>query len=105
VAKGSSLGMTFVPVHSVYAIGDAVSVNIHGILGFTEVILKIITTVDAELSKTSVGESALIGTIKSQIQRPLLKRRLLFLFNTLGWKDVTITPELSAFLAQHHIVS
>ena len=104
VATRQDLGMDFVPQHSIYAIGDPVEVALHGVLGFTEVILRIITTVDAELSKTRTGEAVLIRRIEANSQTPLHRRKLKLLFETLGWKGVQIEPDLVKFLEANDVV-
>jgi hypothetical protein len=105
VATKSGLGMDFVPVHGVYTMGDPVSLDLHGVLGFTDVILRIITTIDAELSKTKVGERVLLQRIKFENQTPMLARKLPRAFDTtMGWKSVAVTPELTRFLRNSHIL-
>lgn len=94
-----------VPVHGVYRIGDPVGLDLHGVLGFADVILRIITTIDAELSKTNVGETVLLQRIKSDNQTPMLEKKLPRAFDaTMGWKSVTISPALTQFLRNFNIL-
>lgn len=53
----SSLGMRGELKHYPITAGQPVRVDLRGVVGFTEVILKIITTVDAELCRSSAGEA------------------------------------------------
>lgn len=104
VATKQGLGMKFVPRHSVFTLEGGVDIELHGVLGFTEVILRIITTVDAQLSKTSQGEVALLQRIRASNTTPLLRRKLPRLFDSLGWKGVTVTPSLVQYLDANGIL-
>jgi hypothetical protein len=97
--------MDFVPVHGVYKMGDPVSLDLHGVLGFTDVILRIITTIDAEMSKTAAGEQILLQRISSENKTPMLEKKLpLALETTMGWKSITVSPALTRFLRNSHIL-
>jgi hypothetical protein len=105
IATKKGLGMDFVPVHGVYKMGDPVSLDLHGVLGFTDVILRIITTIDAEMSKTAAGEQILLQRISSENKTPMLEKKLpLALETTMGWKSITVSPALTRFLRNSHIL-
>ncbi|MGF7211962.1 hypothetical protein GGE65_006584 [Skermanella aerolata] len=104
VANEASLGMDFIPEHKIYKIGDDVSLSLHGVLGFTEVLLRIATTVDAELSATPVGEKVLVERISKTASTPLMRERLPNLFTTMGWQGVPLTTELLTVLKAAAII-
>lgn len=57
----ASLGVAEVPQHvPVRSLGDPVSLSLRGVVGFGEVVLKLVTTLDAELSKTNGAEHVLV---------------------------------------------
>ncbi len=97
--------MKFVPDHSIYRLNDPVDITLHGVLGFTEVILRIITTIDAELSKTNIGEQVLLQRVTANNHAPLTRRKLPKLFQTLGWTGTNLTPELANFLEVNGVLS
>jgi hypothetical protein len=100
VASAPALGMDFVPEHLIFKRGDQVHLSLHGVLGFTDVILRIATTVNAELVATLAGEQVLIERIKSNTQIPVRPEKIPSLFTTLGWTGATLTPDLLNFLRQ-----
>ncbi len=52
--------MTEVPKHfPVTTAGDLVKLSLRGVVGFGEIILKLVTTLDAELSRTTEAEAVL----------------------------------------------
>lgn len=56
-----SLGLAEVPVHhGVSNVGDPVKLNLRGVVGFGEVVLRLIITLDAELSKSQLAEDEFV---------------------------------------------
>ncbi len=56
----ASLGVAEVPQHApVRSLGDSVSLSLRGVVGFGEIVLKLVTTLDAELAKTKEAEQIL----------------------------------------------
>lgn len=54
----ASLGVTEVPRHfPIGTIGDLVKLSLRGVVGFGEIVLKLVTTLDAELSQTTEAEA------------------------------------------------
>ncbi len=98
IANPTALGMDFLPEYQRVSQGDEVSLSLHGVLGFTEVILRIVTTIDAELSATIVGEQVLIERISACIQTPAKQDKLPNLFATIGWPSVILTTALLQLL-------
>jgi hypothetical protein len=80
VSSHASLGMKGALVHFPAIEGQRVRLSLRGVVGFSEVLLRIISTVDAELSKAKAAESYFIervrtpktlqpGTLSSDIKR------------------------------------
>lgn len=58
--SASTLGVTEVPdAHPIMQQGDMVKLRLRGVVGFGEIILKLISTLDVELSKTAYAEHVL----------------------------------------------
>lgn len=105
VSTQSALGMDFVPEHQIANQGDEIHVSLHGVLGFTEVILRIVTTIDADLAATEEGEQVIIARIADSIQIPTKLSKLPNLFTTMGWPGAILTPELLGLLRTSGVVS
>lgn len=94
VATPASLGMTEVPIHHAAVLDQPVLLNLRGVVGFSDIVLRMIVTLDAELSRSWRAERHLKDqwlrrngrryTLKStnaqdrarQIQRLVAKLRL-----------------------------
>jgi hypothetical protein len=104
VATSAQLGMKFVPTHTPYQQGDPVSISMHGVLGFTDVILRMITTIDAELSKTQIGETHLVSRLKSGRTSAMHEKKLLTQCGSFGWQGIVVTPALRSFLQNNKAI-
>lgn len=60
VATPSNLGVSEVPKHFPVVIGDPVRLSLRGVVGFSHIILKLMATIDAELSQTPFAETLLL---------------------------------------------
>lgn len=97
VASAGALGMAFTPDHSTFQIGDPVSLILHGVLGFTDVILRVVTTIDAELSRSVQAEAEIVRRIKAAKETPIKRADTLrSIFQTFGIQGVVITPDLAS---------
>jgi hypothetical protein len=65
VATPASLGVKEVPFHEVPALGSPVKISLRGVVGFTSLALKIIVTLDAELSRSKESEMPFIKRWKA----------------------------------------
>ena len=105
VASTAGLGMDFIPKHKIYAIGDPVEVDFQASLGFTDVILRIVTTVDAELSRSDFSENQLIERISQAKKTPIKNSNSLKgIFNTFGIQGVNLTSDLLTMLRSKNIL-
>lgn len=104
-ASTSSLGMDFVPEHATFSIGDEVSLSLHGVLGFTDVILRIVTTIDAELSRSLPAEAEIIRRIKSAKKTPIKRSdSLRQVLHTFGIQGVSITTDFSSLMKSNGVL-
>jgi hypothetical protein len=94
VANKADLGMKFVPEYCTYNIGDDIHLSLHGVLGFTEVILRIVSTIDAEICQSKYGELSIKKRLEAMLSAPIREKRLFSAFNTMGMKNVVITNDL-----------
>jgi hypothetical protein len=60
VASVNDLGVNEVPKHVPVVIGDPVRLSLRGVVGFTHVVLKLMATIDAELSQAQITEAILL---------------------------------------------
>ncbi|MDB6063982.1 MAG: hypothetical protein JWR26_190 [Pedosphaera sp.] len=60
VATTADLGVSEVPVHFPTAIGTKAKLSLRGVVGFSHIVLKIIATLDAELSRSESAEKYFI---------------------------------------------
>jgi hypothetical protein len=104
VADKGSLGMGFVPDYHLATIGHPVEVQLHGSLGFTDVILRIVTTIDAELSETVIGEESIIRRMADYATLPIEARKINMLLRTMGLRDVKIDDKLIRLLWERGVL-
>ncbi len=105
VSDKISLGMKFVPEHKFHQIGDDVELSLHGVLGFTDVILRIVTTVDAELSRSVVAESEIVERLRSAKRTPIKRpESVRSIFNTFGIQGISISPDLITLLRSENVL-
>lgn len=104
VASTAGLGMSFVPEHKQYKIGDKIELSLHGVLGFTDTILRMVTTIDAELAPTLVGESVLVGRMLEVVPKAKPLSSLKTIFNTMGFQGVPISADLTQLLRRAGVV-
>lgn len=105
VATTIALGMEFVPEHQIVKQSDDVHLNFHGVLGFTEVILRIAITVDAELCATPEGERILLQRIAERTSIPTKREKLFNLFTTIGWSNTHVSSDLVSYLERSGILT
>ena len=69
VATVARLGVKEVPKHAALVEGEVVRLYLRGVVGFTDVVLRIVTTLDAELSRAKRAEDVFSQYWKSAIGR------------------------------------
>lgn len=70
IATPSKLGVVEVPIHTVPTLGVRVKVSLRGVAGFSNIVLKIIATLDAELSRAKQAEELFIERWKRKYPDP-----------------------------------
>jgi hypothetical protein len=63
----TDIAMTVKPEYSVFAINDKVTLNIKGIAGLTDILLRIVTSIDAEFLQGKAAEDVFLNRIKSTV--------------------------------------
>lgn len=104
VANQNLLGMDFVPEYFPAQQGNSVRLSFHGILGFTDVILRIATTIDAELSASPEGEINLLNRMRERTTMPTKLQKLPNLFVTLGWNNIDFKEDFVQFLKNNGVL-
>jgi hypothetical protein len=69
VATPANLGMNEVPMHYSFSVGEEVRVDMRGVVGFCEVVLRIIVTCDCELSRSQAAESEYTNVWRIFVER------------------------------------
>jgi hypothetical protein len=108
----SDLGTRHVPEHMVFRTEDPVSVTLRGVIGFSEVVLSIVTTLDAELALTVHGEAELLSRWKGAYGRfttlpadpATRERRVRRELVNIGFPSADKPDELYRWLRKHGIV-
>ncbi len=65
VASPASLGVAEVPIHTAPLIAKPIKISLRGVVGLTDIVLKIITTLDAELCRSKDSEPPFITKWKT----------------------------------------
>lgn len=66
-ATPSDLGVKEVPEYIKPVLGDKVSLSLRGVVGFSEIIIRIIITVDAEISASGLAKRAICKKLKNSV--------------------------------------
>jgi len=113
VATPEGLGVKMVPQHDVPILGMRHTVHLRGIVGFTQVVLRLIATIDAELSRSIRAESYLRHewslthgrrfTLKTR-DADARSRQVARLFIKLGLPAPVHTNGLELWLRSEHLV-
>jgi hypothetical protein len=106
----SELGLNEVPVHHPVTLGKKIELELRGVIGLSDVILRIITTYDAQLSETLLAERELIDRVPPvQAKNHLVKaaardRRITSILHNSGLPKATLTPKFVKFLQNEKLV-
>jgi len=110
IASVAILKLTEVPKHHPVTLGDPIKLELRGVIGLSDVVLRIIRTYDAELSESVIAE----GQIKSRVKpvpsrRQFAKkgdseRRIESLVYGSGLPKPQLTPRFIAFLKRENLV-
>jgi hypothetical protein len=108
VAAPSQLGMKFVPNHTTPVLGSAVVLDLQGIRGFSDVILRLIATYDADLSDRAGALADIKSSLPSisgpdrthLLDKSKRDRRISGLLRGSRLPHAVLTAEFLAFLRQ-----
>lgn len=109
----TQLGVKEKPAFNGHVAGNRVTLSLRGVVGFGEVVLRLVATVDAEITKTEKAEQVFLkrwkefhGDSPIQVSRntDLCKERIKKLVRKLGLPTPTNTPEFENLLRQKHCI-
>ena len=110
VATIAALGVPEVPMHHSLMLGDEIKLELRGVIGFSDVILRIITTYDAHLSESTLAENEVASRIlpvakKDQFVKAEHKdRRILKMVHNAGLPTATLTPAFVSLLQLKRVI-
>jgi hypothetical protein len=110
VATVSALGLSEVPLHHAVVLGGEINLELRGVIGLSDVILRIITTYDAILSESKLAEQELTRrlspvTKKNQLVKAAAKdKRILSLIHNSGLPSAILTSNFVKFLQTEKII-
>lgn len=109
--RNNLIGGAPVPQHlPVTTIGDLVEITHYGVVGFSEIVLRILTGYEIMLTGHKIAEEelrqriALIPKISWPSDRDRQARRIERIFFTARFPPIIVTPALRQLLAQHQLV-
>jgi hypothetical protein len=113
IASPSSLGLQEVPKHNPITLGGPIRLELRGVIGLCDVILRIIATYDVDLSDRQLAEQELLLRLKpipgnrrliKGVDPQIRERRISELIKEARLPDVNITPQLKALLKDKSII-
>lgn len=114
IANKNDLGVNEVPQHSQIVKTQPVQIFLRGVVGFCDVIIRLITTLDAELARTQKAEQEILKRweIKHSIKSRMLKSdqsarqgQITRLIRNLGFPSPLYSTELENFLKQNKLIT
>jgi len=114
VATEAGLGVKEVPIHNLTTKNQPVKIYLRGVVGFCDVILRIITTLDAEMAQAKSAEREIFRrwtakygskqqTIKS-VNPVARQKQLVSLAHNIGYPRTTYSIELESYLLSQSLV-
>ena len=110
VANTRALGLSEVPQHHPVTLGAPIKLELRGVIGLSDVVLRIIRTYDTELSESVIAESQIEARVKPvSLKRQFAKkgdaeRRIVTLIYGSRLPVPHLTSTFIGFLKQKHIV-
>jgi hypothetical protein len=105
VASAAALGVREVPAHTPPILGDPIGLDLRGVYGFSDVVLRIIATYDADLSDRAWALSDLAsrigrieGRARSRVPPDKVTRRIAGLLRGAGLPNADHTPRFLQYL-------
>jgi hypothetical protein len=110
IANTTSLGLSEVPEHHPVTLGAPITLELRGVTGLSDVVLRIIRTYDTELSESTIAESDIKARVKPvPLSRQFAKkgdasRRIETLVYGSGLPKPQLTPDFIGFLKRQKII-
>ncbi|KXK11969.1 MAG: hypothetical protein UZ14_CFX002002549 [Chloroflexi bacterium OLB14] len=109
IANPSDLGVKEVPIHFPIERYKPVNISLRGVVGLSDIVLRIIATIDAELSRSTNAENEFVSRWKSNITKQIQlnkladKRRKQIVGSvlSLGFPHPTRTDQIEKFIKEH----
>ena len=115
VATPAALAMKECPQHLPPTLNNPVTLSLRGVVGVTEIVLRLVVTLDSQLARNQRAESVFLdswNTVQATRPKQMLpvgadpkKKRLRHLVAKLGLYSTNNTTELEAFLRSHRLVT
>ncbi|MBZ0067425.1 MAG: hypothetical protein K8F26_01300 [Thiobacillus sp.] len=109
----AQLGVKEIPAFNGHAAGSRVTLSLRGIVGFGEIVLRLVSTLDVEITKTVSAEQAFLrrwkashgnSPIQVSADPSLCKDRIKRLVRKLGFPTPVVTPQFETWLRQHQCI-
>jgi hypothetical protein len=112
ISSASDLGSSEIPQHELIAIGQPVAIALRGVVGLCDVMLGIVATLDAELSKAKNAEREILERWAARYGKYTLSStskdrsnaQVTRLLNNLGFPRPANPAEMITFLRNHSLV-
>jgi hypothetical protein len=111
IANTAALGIGEVPMHHPLILNSLIRLELRGVIGLSDIVLRIISTYDAALSESAAAESELIGRVSPVLPRYQLARadskvesRVGRLVYKAGFPRPVVTPALIALLKKNKTI-
>ena len=106
----ADLGLNEVPLHHPVPLGKKIELELRGVIGLSDLVLRVITTYDAQLSETAMAERELtnrispVGAKRQFVKAAARDRRIASLIHNSGLPAATLTPKFVSFLQKEKLV-
>lgn len=114
VATASALGVKECPNHIAPTLDQNVKLSLRGVVGLTDIIRRLVVTLDSELARSSKAEAVFIerwrlvhGGTPVKLPKESTKRRnkMMECVKALGWHPVVAATRLDGFLRTHNLAN
>ena len=110
VATTSALGLPEVPKHQVVILNAPIQLELRGVIGLSDVILRIISTYDAQLASSVLAENEVLRRLmpvqkKDQLIKATQRdKRILRMVHNAGLPAASVTSHFVLFLKSHGVI-
>lgn len=114
ITAPSALNMSEIPEHYAPALGQKIRLSLRGVIGFSQIVIQIMVTADAELLRSQYAEKEMIGRLKAVVPNPITisgnrdraARQIKGIFRSAGYisPDLSALPQMTRFLIDNRII-